>query len=92
MESFATKNFGMGNESMWRKPSIIADATLEICLNENVTGQALIDEDFLREYCGVTDFKKYRCDPNVEPPRIGNFRDFQASKPGEANASYKSKF
>ncbi len=50
--------------SMWRKASIIADATLEICLS-GVNGQALIDEDFLRTR-GVTDFVKYRCDPNVE--------------------------
>lgn len=30
VESFATRNFQMGNESMWRKASIIADATLEV--------------------------------------------------------------
>lgn len=90
VESFATKNFGMGNESAWRKASIIADATLEICLAPDVTGQALIDEDFLRTR-GWTDFTQYRCDPNVEPPRIGAFQDFQASKPGDnASAGYKS--
>ena len=90
IESLATKNFGMGSESMWRKASIIADATLAIC-NSDVSGEALIDEDFLRDSCGVTDFKKYRCDPDSEPPRIFEFGDFQASKPGESNASYRSK-
>jgi hypothetical protein len=32
-----------GDESMWRKASILADATMEIVKSE-VTGQALIDE------------------------------------------------
>ena len=35
-----------------------------------LTGQALIDEDFLRGE-GTTDFARYRCDPDREPPRIG---------------------
>merc|ERR1711916_166510 len=33
IESFATKNFQMGSPDMWRKASIIADATLEVCLH-----------------------------------------------------------
>ncbi len=89
----------------------------QICLSD-VSGQALIDEDFLRTR-GWTDFKQYRCDPNVEPPRIAvthsslvaavvdaalfvdsvvrphvllcqTLGDFQASRPGEKDASYKS--
>ena len=40
VESFATKNFGMGSEDMWRKASILADATLEI-VKSNVTGQVI---------------------------------------------------
>lgn len=32
-------------------------------------GQALIDEDLLRS-TGVTDFSKYRCDPDHEPDRM----------------------
>jgi citronellol/citronellal dehydrogenase len=92
VESFATKNFKMGDESVWRKASIIADATREICLSD-VTGQTLIDEDFLRTR-GWTDFAQYRCNPDVEPPRIDDFRDFQASKPGDAlnTEAYRSKF
>ena len=34
-----------------------------------LTGRALLDEDFLRER-GVTDFVPYRCDPEHEPPRV----------------------
>ncbi len=92
VESFATKNFKMGDESMWRKATILADATLEICKSD-VTGQALIDEDFLRSR-GWTDFKLYRCNPDIEPPRIDDFRDFQASRPGDDQntQAYRSKF
>ncbi|MCG3174412.1 MAG: hypothetical protein GMKNLPBB_02646 [Myxococcota bacterium] len=71
IESQATINFGLGGPAMWRKASIIADATLMICQKDPKTfsGRALIDEDFMREE-GVTDFVKYRCDPDVEPPRL----------------------
>lgn len=71
VESFATINFNLGGPSLWRKATIIADATLEIvCTDPNkLTGHALIDEDYLRSI-GVTDFKKYRCDPDCEPPRL----------------------
>ena len=34
------------------------------------SGHTLIDEDFLRAE-GVTDFARYRCDPDKEPPRVG---------------------
>ncbi|KAJ8302768.1 hypothetical protein KUTeg_019164 [Tegillarca granosa] len=34
-----------------------------------LNGQALIDEDYLRTK-GVTDFSKYNCVPDSEPPRI----------------------
>lgn len=91
IESFATKNFKMGNESMWRKASILSDAAVEIIkAGSEVSGQALIDEDFLRSR-GVSDFKKYRCDPNVEPPRISALSSFSASKPGEKDVTYRSK-
>lgn len=71
IESQATINFGLGGPSMWRKPEILADAMLEMVTTppKELTGQALLDEDFLRER-GVTDFTKYRCDPAHEPPRI----------------------
>jgi len=76
IESQATINHGLGGPAMWRKPDILVDATLAILDQEpsSFTGNALIDEDFLRTQ-GVDDFAHYRCDPNTEPPRIGfNFK------------------
>jgi citronellol/citronellal dehydrogenase len=72
IESLATINWGLGDRSLWRKPDIVADATLRIFAKEprTFTGQTLIDEDFLRTE-GVTDFAVYRCDPDKEPPRVG---------------------
>lgn len=45
VESFATINHKLGDRSLWRKASIIADATLGL-VNEtdDYTGNALIDE------------------------------------------------
>jgi len=77
IESLATINWGLGDKTLWRTPQILADATVRIFAKEprTFTGRALIDEDFLREE-GVTDFARYRCDPEHEPPRIGF--DFRA--------------
>mmetsp|Transcript_15627 Transcript_15627/g.44321 ORF Transcript_15627/g.44321 Transcript_15627/m.44321 type:complete len:291 (-) Transcript_15627:714-1586(-) len=71
VESYATLNFGLGGPSMWRKASIIADSVVMICKEDpnTFTGHALIDEDYMRSR-GINDFKKYRCDPDSEPPRI----------------------
>lgn len=71
VESQATINFKIGDPKMWRKAEILADAALEIVTTppKELTGRALLDEDFLRER-GVTDFTKYRCDPEHEPPRM----------------------
>ena len=46
VESFATKNFNLGTRSMWRKATIIADATISILKEDpkTFTGHALIDE------------------------------------------------
>ena len=38
-------------------------------LPTEVTGQALLDEDFLKAE-GVTDFSAYACVPGTNPPRI----------------------
>ena len=72
IDSQATIRWGLGDRSMWRKPEILADAMVAIFSKppDTLTGQALIDEDFLRGE-GVTDFARYRCDPDREPPRIG---------------------
>ncbi len=71
IESFATINFQLGDPTIWRKAEILADATQSIVETEpgKLTGQALLDEDYLRS-TGVTEFVKYRCDPNSEPPRL----------------------
>ncbi|XP_061197543.1 hydroxysteroid dehydrogenase-like protein 2 [Saccostrea echinata] len=57
--------------SVMRTPDVFADAVLKIAEenSEKLNGLALIDEDFLRT-TGVSDFSKYRCDPDVEPPRM----------------------
>ncbi len=71
IESAATINFQLGGPAIWRKPEILADACLEIVreVPGKLSGQALLDEDFLRTR-GWSDFVKYRCDPDSEPPRI----------------------
>jgi len=69
IESFATKNFGLGGPELWRKPDILADAAVALLAREPSArvGKAWIDEVLLREE-GVTDFAKYQCVPGVEPP------------------------
>ncbi len=48
-----------------RKPEIVADAahTLFLTPAGEITGQWLIDDDFLRQHGGVTDFGPYSCVP-----------------------------
>lgn len=71
IESYATKNFGLGGPELWRKPDILADATVALLAREPSArlGKAWIDEALLREE-GVTDFSKYQCVPGVEPPQF----------------------
>jgi citronellol/citronellal dehydrogenase len=71
VESQATINFGLLERKYWRKAEIMADATLAVVTSEPLkrTGQALIDEDVLREE-GTTSFDQYRCDPETEPLRL----------------------
>lgn len=81
IESQATINHGLGGPAVWRKADILADATVEILSREpkEYSGNAVIDEDLLRS-TGVTDFTKYRCDPNSEPPKIPVSFKVQAGK------------
>jgi hypothetical protein len=71
----ASINFQLGDRSLWRKPAILTDAVLAIIAagdgTSPLTGQQLIDDTFLRSQ-GWTDddLKRYRCDPDVEPPRL----------------------
>jgi citronellol/citronellal dehydrogenase len=71
IESQASINWKLGDRSLWRKPQIITDCVLRIVTRPaaELSGQALIDEDFLRSQ-GVTDFSQYACVPGTEPPRI----------------------
>jgi len=69
IESQASINFDLGNRSLWRKSTILADAALMIIGDQSLSGQQLIDDEFLSSK-GQSDFKIYRYDPDVEPPRL----------------------
>ena len=71
IESQASINWKLGEPAMWRKPDILVDCVLRLVQKEplEVTGQALLDEDFLRKE-GVTDFGGYACVPGTEPPHF----------------------
>jgi citronellol/citronellal dehydrogenase len=71
IESQASINWGLGDRSLWRKPDILVDCVLRLVQKDPlaVTGQALLDEPFLREE-GITDFSKYACVPGTDPPPI----------------------
>jgi citronellol/citronellal dehydrogenase len=71
IESQASINHRLGTPDMWRKPDILVDCVLRLLSKEPaaLTGQALLDEDFLRGE-GVTDFSGYSCVPGTEPPRL----------------------
>ena len=78
-------NFGLGEEKFWRKPDIIADSVYSICQEDSeFTANQLIDEHYLISK-GETDFIKYRCDPEFEPPSLNamfdniRHRDFKMS-------------
>lgn len=71
IESQASINHHLGTPEMWRKPDILVDCVLRLARKEpsEVTGQALLDEDFLRAE-GVSDFGGYACVPGSQPPRL----------------------
>jgi citronellol/citronellal dehydrogenase len=71
IESQASINWGLGRPELWRKPSILVDCVARLVQKDPaaLTGQALLDEDFLRSE-GVTDFGPYSCVPGSEPPRV----------------------
>lgn len=73
VESQAAKNFKLGNTSMWRKATILADAVLGIvCEDGDFSGNMLIDDEYLmnRQGFSETDLNRYRYDPDVKPPRL----------------------
>ena len=71
IESQASINHHLGTPVTWRKPDILADCVVRLARKDpaEVTGQALLDEDFLRSE-GVTDFDRYACVPGSHPPRL----------------------
>ncbi|MBI4209609.1 MAG: SDR family oxidoreductase [Deltaproteobacteria bacterium] len=68
IESLATINLGLGTPENWRKADILADATVAIVTKEprSRSGQALFDEDVLREE-GIKNFDHYACVPGSTP-------------------------
>ena len=71
IESQASINHALGTPALWRKPDILVDCVLRLAQKEpaEMTGQALLDEDFLRTE-GMTDFSGYACVPGTNPPRL----------------------
>jgi len=72
VESYASKNFQLGDTSMWRKADILSDVVLGlVSAPDSYTGKQLIDDEYLMEQHGLTeeDLAIYRFDPEVEPPR-----------------------
>jgi citronellol/citronellal dehydrogenase len=71
IESQASINHQLGTPETWRKADILVDCVLRLVAREpaTLTGQALLDEDFLRSE-GVTDFSGYACVPGTSPPRL----------------------
>jgi citronellol/citronellal dehydrogenase len=71
IESQASINWGLGTPEQWRKPSILVDCVVRLVQKapSEVTGLALLDEDFLRSE-GVSDFSCYACVPGTNPPRL----------------------
>jgi len=98
IESLASKNFKLGDESSWRKPTILSDAVLSIISEpDTFTGNMLIDDVYLRSK-GLTDedLKIYRCDPNVEPARVLDpytelSEQFTITKRGDVNQLEKDR-
>ncbi len=88
VESLATINWGMGSPKDWRKADIMADAAAVIVQQDpkTFTGQALIDEDVLREKGGVKDFSIYNVVPDGSP-RILDWKvlskEIQMMRPGK---------
>ncbi|GKT80943.1 short chain dehydrogenase [Colletotrichum tofieldiae] len=75
IESAATQKFQSANSDEskdLRKPTIFSDAVLAILRApaRKVNGELVLDEDFLRDHAGVTDFSKYALVPGSQPRRI----------------------
>jgi citronellol/citronellal dehydrogenase len=70
VESQATINHQIGDESQWRKADVMADATFAALQHPELSnGKALYDEDILRA-AGCEDFDQYDCVPGSSPTSI----------------------
>ncbi len=70
VESQATINHQIADESQWRKAEIMADATFEALQHPELSnGKALYDEDILRA-AGYEDFDRYSCVEGTSPASI----------------------
>jgi hypothetical protein len=75
IESAATQHFtGTSTDDLvdLRRATIFSDAILGIVRApaQQVNGELFLDEDFLRDFCGVADFSKYAVVPGASPRRI----------------------
>ncbi|KAK3185480.1 hypothetical protein K4F52_005790 [Lecanicillium sp. MT-2017a] len=75
IESGATDKITKANpdeEKDLRKATIFSDAIQAIIKApaQDVNGELVLDEDFLRDYCGVSDFSKYNVISGATPRRI----------------------
>jgi citronellol/citronellal dehydrogenase len=81
IDTRATRYFGMGTEDDWRSPAIVADTVLELLdRDEEFTGNAVYDEDVLRE-AGVTDFERYNCTEGDPTPLSAQLFDPDYERP-----------
>jgi len=64
----ATMNLTMGDDSDWRTPEILADATVELLVRDpqQCTFRAWLDEEVLQE-AGINDLDNYACVPGSSP-------------------------
>jgi citronellol/citronellal dehydrogenase len=71
IDTRATRYFNMGTEEMWRTPEILCDMVEEIVQTppNKLSGEALLDEPFLRER-GYDDFEQYNVVEGSEPPPL----------------------
>lgn len=76
IDTRATRYFGLGTEDDWRSPEIVSDTVLEILRRDpaEFTGNAVYDEEFLRE-AGVDDFSKYNLTEGDPAPRSAQLFD-----------------
>ena len=76
IDTRATRYFGLGTEDDWRSPDIVSDTVLEILRRDpaEFTGNALYDEDILRE-AGLEEFSEYNLTPDDPRPMSAQMVD-----------------